>query len=405
MTTSVAMAETPTSTAPAAGSKREQPPTRLQHQYHIRQLNPGAGCGGEGCVAWDPWPVHHIRHRGSLCRLCTSCVLRYHPGSFCPKCFELVDSPGGRLSPQQPPGIVHCNSCPSVCHAACLSDADKAASYVCPSCANPSGYSYFPVDCDRDGDGDASGSPSKKVRVADGGGGEEKLQAEGQRHRTVDRESAKVLLCAARLASASMNRAVAFARSEAERKAKDAVVARKKAKEMLEKALTAAKREREKRQDVLVVPLPAVAEPQRKASAKLDNAMASMVAQKRRQNREKEQWMKLEDAIPLTQKPPVRAIAESERAKDPFPSSHLNHSHAVTPNLQDNVKLDTIGNNGSLPASKINFAAENKKGGPKVPVESGVGVRVPPTKQDASVTKTNTRVIFTGLPDKTSLHS
>ncbi|MQM10547.1 hypothetical protein Taro_043444 [Colocasia esculenta] len=394
MTTTLAMGDT---TEPAAARlRREQ---QLQQQQG-RQLN-SSGCGGDGCVARDPWPVHHVRHRGNLCRLCTSCVLRYHPGSFCPKCFDLVEPAGGRGPHPQPPAVVHCASCPSVCHSACLADSEKTSSYLCPSCANPNGCSYFPVDCDGDG-GDVapSGSPSKRVRVWGRGDGGENPPAGGPRRPTIDRHSAKALLAAARLASASMNRAVAFARSEAERKAKDAVVARKKAKEMLEKALMAAKREREKRQDVLLH-ASATAESQRKASVKLDDGMVSMVAQKRKQNRERE-WMKVvEDATPLSQKSPLRAITENERVKVPFTNSHLNHSSIV----EDNVKLDLTGKNGSLPASKSNLSVENKRSSPKVPVESGVDVRLPQTKQDAPVTKSNPRVIFTGMPDKTSLHS
>lgn len=226
---------------------------------------------------------------------------------------------------------------------------------------------------------------------------------DGQRYRAIDRDSAKVLLVAARLASASMSRAVAFARSEAERKAKDAVVAKKKAKEMLEKVLVAAKREREKRSDVRG-PARAVPELQ-KVPMKVGNAVASMVAPKRKPNTEKEQWMKVEEVMPLAQRSPVRAIPEKGRVRVAVPNGHVNHALALPTGAQDVRKLDVVGENGSLPSSKGRVTAESKGGSPKVPAECGLAVRSPPIKQDSSATKTSPKAVFTGMRDKTSLSS
>lgn len=50
----------------------------------------------------------------------------------------------------------------------------------------------------------------------------------------IDDKAAKVLLCAAKIASVSMSKAVAVARNEAEKRVKEAAVSRKRAKEALE---------------------------------------------------------------------------------------------------------------------------------------------------------------------------
>ncbi|CAA7398560.1 unnamed protein product [Spirodela intermedia] len=208
-------------------------------QHHLLQCEKSGVvcCEGDGCVGREPWPVHHVRHRGNLRRLCTSCVLGCHRESFCSHCFELLDrgGVGGRTS-----ALVHCSECSSVCHAACLPDAREPGDYVCPCCANPEGFSYFRVDLDCDVE--AAVSPRKKATVA-----KEKRVMNGQWRRVIDRKSAKVLLVASQLASASMKRAVSFSRNKVERKAKDAAIARKKAEEMLAKVFMAAKEEDEKR--------------------------------------------------------------------------------------------------------------------------------------------------------------
>ncbi|XP_038975154.1 uncharacterized protein LOC120106259 [Phoenix dactylifera] len=139
------------------------------------------GCGGDGCDARDPWPLHHVRHRTVFCRLCTSCVLKYHAGSFCTVCFNLLDGPQ-----PAPSAFVRCSRCPSIAHFACLAEADRASSFLCPSCCNSAGFSYFLVSND------------------------------GQQ-RSIDLTSAKVL-AAARLAAASMSRAAVASRAEVERK-------------------------------------------------------------------------------------------------------------------------------------------------------------------------------------------
>lgn len=372
MATSTGTAGTTTTAAAAcAGTKRDQ----TQYQFYGRQMS-AAGCGGEGCVSRNPWPVHHVRYRSNLCRLCTSCVLRSHPGSFCPKCFDLIDPSCGRSTQQQQPplAVVHCVSCTSVCHTACLSEAEKATSFICPSCANPNGYSYFPLDCD--GEGDASASPSKKMRAADADGGEAGLPADAQGKRRIDLESAKVLLAAARLASASMHKAVAVARSAADRKAKDAVVARKKAKEMLEKVLMAGKNEMVQRRPEELAPAPGMLESQGKTSAKLDRAMSSKASPKNMHNRERDRWMDLQDPTPLAQQSPVLAITMGEAGKAPLPGNP-----AAAPNLENKGAPMIPGKIGIVQASKGKLTIESNRAVRKVAAETGVVARTPPRKQ------------------------
>ncbi|KAG7024048.1 hypothetical protein SDJN02_15077, partial [Cucurbita argyrosperma subsp. argyrosperma] len=62
------------------------PPTKVQTE-----------CGN--CGSHGRWILHHVRLRGINRRLCTSCVLRLHPTSFCPSCFHFYDP---SVSPPHP---------------------------------------------------------------------------------------------------------------------------------------------------------------------------------------------------------------------------------------------------------------------------------------------------------------
>ncbi|XP_020267374.1 uncharacterized protein LOC109842878, partial [Asparagus officinalis] len=90
---------------------------------------PAGVCGGDGCDVRDSRPLHKIHHRGTLWRLCSSCVLKYSTGSFCALCFSLLDA--------RPPAIVRCAKCPSISHRSCLRNPNLA--FICPSCKNPEG--------------------------------------------------------------------------------------------------------------------------------------------------------------------------------------------------------------------------------------------------------------------------
>ncbi|KAL5202600.1 hypothetical protein ABZP36_013552 [Zizania latifolia] len=181
--------------------------------------SPPAGCGGDRCASGrDAWPLHHVRHDGVFCRLCSSCVMLYHPDAFCSACLLLLLPPASasaaavaadqeqRADPVlAPPGpIVACSSCGLfVAHHSCVQD---SASFVCPPCAAAAegrSFSFTPAGAGR---------------------------------RTMDERDARVLLVAARLAHESVGRAAAAAREEAERCVREAAAARKRSREMLDVA-------------------------------------------------------------------------------------------------------------------------------------------------------------------------
>ncbi|XP_008809536.2 uncharacterized protein LOC103721210 [Phoenix dactylifera] len=253
------------------------------------------GCGGDGCDARDPWPLHHVRHRTVFCRLCTSCVLKYHAGSFCTVCFNLLDGP---QPPPAPSAFVRCSRCPSIAHSACLAEADRASSFLCPSCCNSAGFSYFLVSND------------------------------GQR-RSIDLTSAKVLLAAARLAAASMSRAVVASRAEVERKVKEAALARKRAREMLETVFTLSKIEKERKKkeanEAAVVPLPEVVEAKEKIP-KLGSTVAANVGQKRVQNRDTDRWMKFQEPMAMVPKP-VEGFVDDKSKVSSLTGMHNHADH------------------------------------------------------------------------------
>eukprot|EP00262_Sarcandra_glabra_P009450 TRINITY_DN23839_c0_g1_i1.p1 TRINITY_DN23839_c0_g1~~TRINITY_DN23839_c0_g1_i1.p1 ORF type:complete len:372 (+),score=52.17 TRINITY_DN23839_c0_g1_i1:320-1435(+) len=161
---------------------------------HQKQSSECTGCSSE-----QRFLLHSVRYRGNLRRLCTSCVLKFFAGSFCPLCFDVYEG-----SP--PPDRVDCSKCPSISHLACVSS-ELVTDYVCPSCANPA-FSFFEV-------GTAAGKEA------------------------IDFMAAKVLLAAATIGAASMSRAVMVARIEAERKAREAAFAKKRAKEALDQLVSA----------------------------------------------------------------------------------------------------------------------------------------------------------------------
>ncbi|XP_020586546.1 uncharacterized protein LOC110028861 [Phalaenopsis equestris] len=243
-------------------------------------LVPARGCFGDGCEALDPWPVHQVRHRNNVfLRLCTSCVLKYHPGSFCCSCYEVLDSA------KRPP-LVHCSKCPSVSHLCCLPDPSIAPLYLCPACYSPSPtlFSYFPF-------------------------------SKNSTDRVIDLRAAKILFCAARLSAASMSRAAVLARADAEKKVKEAALARKRARDMLHRSLFIFEKENEKIRDSVrtavapvvsvanVAPKVEVAEPKKKVPRPSCTVKAGSVVQKRVQDREREKWKRFSEPIGLVNGP------------------------------------------------------------------------------------------------------
>ncbi|KAL1225495.1 hypothetical protein V5N11_003414 [Cardamine amara subsp. amara] len=152
----------------------------------------------EGCETKDVWVLHTVRLRATLRVFCTHCLLRHHPMSFCPSCFAFYDS-----SPPHVSRRVSCSKCLSLTHTHCLADANPP-SYLCPPCRDPDKFSFF-----------------RPIIGPDGA-------------RSVDKSLSEAFYCAAKIAASSMNKAVSFTKSEAERRSKEAALAKKRAREALE---------------------------------------------------------------------------------------------------------------------------------------------------------------------------
>ncbi|XP_073310339.1 uncharacterized protein [Primulina huaijiensis] len=164
-------------------------------------------CGN--CGVEEQRLLHHVRHRGIFRRLCTTCVLRLHAQSFCPTCFHVYPSIPSNDA------VINCCKCYSSSHSHCVSSGSTSlpSPYVCPLCTNPN-------------------TPIFKLKTAKEANVE--FNEGNEDFQVIDRDAAKKLLAAAKIASTSMNKAVVAAKLEAERRAKEAAFARKRAKEALE---------------------------------------------------------------------------------------------------------------------------------------------------------------------------
>nr|XP_034598451.1 uncharacterized protein LOC117859328 [Setaria viridis]TKW12340.1 hypothetical protein SEVIR_5G029700v2 [Setaria viridis] len=161
------------------------------------------GCNGNGCASdLDTWPLHHAYRRGERYRLCSSCILLSDRSLYCCCCFFIVTSPSSHyddgdplMAPPAPTAT--CRVCRSaVAHLACLYPADGGG-FVCPACtAAEEGrpFTYAPP----------CGVP-------------------------LDTRAARVLLLAARTALALLKHEAAAASAAAERMAREAEVARRRA--------------------------------------------------------------------------------------------------------------------------------------------------------------------------------
>ncbi|KAK7269475.1 hypothetical protein RIF29_22202 [Crotalaria pallida] len=163
----------------------------------------GVNC--TNCNITDRWVLHRLLFRGTDRNLCTSCVLRLHPSSFCPTCLEFFDHSLSSTSPS-PSSSAHrfisCTKCPSLTHLRCLPPSSPPpSSFLCPSCSNPS-FKFFNPD--------------------------------NARH-VLDKKNSRVALCAAKIASASGAKVLNIARVRADRTAREAASARKRAKDALER--------------------------------------------------------------------------------------------------------------------------------------------------------------------------
>ncbi|KAL5582735.1 hypothetical protein UlMin_015177 [Ulmus minor] len=160
-----------------------------------RVATASAECGN--CSSQKPWVLHNVRIRGTHRRLCTACVLLLHPASFCPTCFQFYDS----SNTPAPSKRVCCSKCSSFTHSHCAPPNATSSSYLCPRCASPS-FSFFDINSAPD--------------------------------RAIDNKLGVILFCAAKIAANSMAKAVIVARAEAERRVREAALAKKRAREAID---------------------------------------------------------------------------------------------------------------------------------------------------------------------------
>ncbi|XP_019052140.1 PREDICTED: uncharacterized protein LOC104590888 [Nelumbo nucifera] len=315
-------------------------------------------CGG--CDSEDRWILHNVRHRGIYRRLCTSCVLKFHGGLFCPHCYEVYE---GSIPPHE---RVLCLKCPSVAHLACVG-LDKASRYVCPPCLNSS-FLFFDVP--------------KKTKGGDG------KSVSATVKRAFDQKSAKVLLASARIAAVSMSKAAAAARIEAEKRVKEAALTKKRAREALERVAFLVGKEKERGKEMTLVPRSVPVSEQRKKSKGYSAVAATVAAHKRIQDnlkaggndkpggipvnlnnniasREKDRWARIRPPS-VVQMLPKNGISVDDRDKQKASSApvivrqQLQNTDAVNEhdrsgsisNFQSHTMQREKGNNGicSVPA-------------------------------------------------------
>ncbi|CAI9781718.1 unnamed protein product [Fraxinus pennsylvanica] len=197
-------------------------------------------CGN--CGVEERRLLHHVRHRGIFRRLCSTCVLRLHPQSFCPTCFQVYP-------PSPPPdSVITCSKCYSSSHSYCVTSPASAVNhYICPLCVNPSSPIFN----------------LNKATEANVIGGGESLDVSGKSevYRVIDKPAAKILLAAAKIAAASMAKAAVAARAEAERRAKEAAFTRKRAREALEHVAYLVVKEKVRKKEAALLISPEVSGP------------------------------------------------------------------------------------------------------------------------------------------------
>ncbi|KMZ62409.1 hypothetical protein ZOSMA_467G00020 [Zostera marina] len=298
-------------------------------------------CAGELCTLEKTWPIHNVRHRGVFLRLCTSCVLKYNPGSFCTICFDFFKD-----SKPPPSVVVHCSSCPSLTHISCISSAASAGerNHLCPTCANPNNFSYFPFLPSSS----SSPSPEHKDSHVDATTGKRK------RKKVIDLEPSKVMLLASRIASVSMIKALGGFMTEAQRKAKEAVTANKRATEMLERSflINNMEKEKTKKLEAMVVAPPPVSierpieEENSYQKKKIKTAAPAAGQQKRAQSRERDTLMKFQEPVSLAMVAAAAAAATSESS----PGANYNNS---------NIRVDEErGGEGEAPPPSLTMIKE-----------------------------------------------
>ncbi|KAK9161851.1 hypothetical protein Syun_008192 [Stephania yunnanensis] len=162
-----------------------------------------------------------------------------------------------------------CLRCSSVPHSSCVAK-EVASCYICPPCLNPN-FVFF-----------SSGSLSLGCRNVKGetfGGGD---------RGAIDVKTGKVLVAAAHIASISMSKAAGVAKMEAEKKVREAALARKRAREALKRVSDLGFAEKAEGRDSKVVdkvamsmpPRPPLVEHQKKFKGTNDGGVSPVLEHK-----------------------------------------------------------------------------------------------------------------------------
>ncbi|GAB2277321.1 hypothetical protein Dimus_012029 [Dionaea muscipula] len=196
------------------------------------EFSPASSAAAKACTICrsdNRWILHNIRLRGSYHRICTSCVLKLHPSSFCPHCFLVFENAIHPSPSSSHPtttttaninnrGSLLCIKCSSRSHSTCIPPNSPKSPYLCPPCTNPN-FNFFDFKF-----------PSSKNNGRD-------VPNSRAEQLSLDQRSAKALLAAAKIAAGSMSKAAALFRIEAEKRVKEAALSRKMAKESLERVI------------------------------------------------------------------------------------------------------------------------------------------------------------------------
>ncbi|XP_020419467.1 uncharacterized protein LOC18779200 [Prunus persica] len=113
-----------------------------------------------------------------------------------------------------------CVRCPSISHSACVAANSSFRNFQCPPCSQPT-FSFFNLSRQND-------CQEAKTTIV------------------IDKDAAKAIFAAARIAAAVMTEAAVVARGTAESQVNDAITAKKKAREALERLTSLVNMEKEK---------------------------------------------------------------------------------------------------------------------------------------------------------------
>lgn len=188
--------------------KPSKSPTVMKHSGGESERG-CSSCGGSG------WVLHKLWQKATFRNLCTNCVLINSPGLFCPLCLHVYDHKN--IPPLR--NRLMCLKCPSITHLSCsvVSPASSPSSFLCPPCSDPL-FLFFNLT-----------PSSKRIEVHD------RDDHDRPDDLFIDKDNAKALLAASRIAAASMTKAAIASRADAERRVEEALAAKIRAKDALQK--------------------------------------------------------------------------------------------------------------------------------------------------------------------------